>query len=42
MKKDDGIEPEPRDVLAFVGRLAVQGRAPKDKAELLEIGRAHV
>jgi hypothetical protein len=37
MKKDDGIEPEPRDVLAFVGRLAVQGRAPKDKAELLDL-----
>ncbi len=37
MTEDETMEQEPRDVLAFVGRLAVQGRAPKDEAELLEL-----
>ncbi|GEM_PF-1897187 len=37
MSEDETMQQEPRDVLAFVGRLAVQGRAPGDRAELLEV-----
>jgi hypothetical protein len=34
---DDDVQQEPQDVLAFVGRLAIQGRAPAGRGDLLEL-----
>lgn len=34
---DDDVQQEPQDVLAFVGRLAIQGRAPADRGGLIEL-----
>jgi hypothetical protein len=34
---DDNVQQEPQDVLAFVGRLAIQGRAPAGRGDLLEL-----